>query len=96
MLIYPHKDRILVKPIEVENKSAGGIVLQGELEPPTTGTVIVAPEYGTLPDGTIRDSGIHSGDVVMFGKHVGTEVKHDGEKMLIIREDDVLCKIKES
>lgn len=96
MLLYPHKDRILLKPIQAENKSAGGIVLQGELEPSTTGTVIVPPEYGTLPDGTIRDSGIHAGDVVMFGKHVGTQVKHDGEDMLIIREDDVLCKIKES
>lgn len=96
MNVYPHKDRMLIKPIQHENKSTGGIVLQGKLEPPTSGTVIVPPEYGTLPDGTVRASGIHTGDVVMFGKHVGTEVQHDGEKMLIIREDDVLCKLKES
>ena len=70
--------------------------MQGQLEPPTQGTVIIRPEYGTLPDGTTRDSGIHVGDVVMYGKHVGTQVKHDGKDMLIIREDDVLCLIKES
>lgn len=90
----PHKDRILVKPASVEQKTSGGILLSGKMEAPVTGTVVVPPEYEVLPSGEVRGATICVGDTVLFGKLVGTQISIGGENYLVMREDDILGKVK--
>ena len=91
MKIKPMFDRVLVKMNEAEEKTTGGIILAGaSKEKPQTATVIaVGP--GGLVDGNQVEMIVKEGDQVMLEKYAGTEVIVDGEKMIIIRQNDIIA-----
>jgi chaperonin GroES len=91
MKIRPLGDRILLKRIEEEQKSKGGIVIPDTAkEKPQEGKVIAVGKGRMLEDGKIVPLEVKQGDRVLFGKYSGTEVKLVGEEHLIVREDDIL------
>ena len=95
MAIVPLGDRVLIKPLETEEKTKGGIVLPDTAkEKPQEGEVIAVGKGKTLDDGTVRPLEVKVGDKVLYGKYAGTEIKIDGEEHLIAREDDILAIIK--
>jgi chaperonin GroES len=88
--IRPLHDRVIVKRIEEEEKTKGGIIIPDTAkEKPQEGRV-VAVGPGKNDDGKIIPLGVKAGDKVLFGKYSGTEIKLDGEEHLIMREDDIL------
>lgn len=88
--IRPLYDRIVVKAIEDEGKTAGGIIIPDTAkEKPQQGKVIAVGE-GRHEDGKVIPMDVKPGDRVLYGKYAGTEIKVDGEEHLILREDDVL------
>ncbi len=92
MNIRPLHDRIIVKRIQEEEKTKGGIFIPDSAkEKPVEGEVLAVGNGKVLDDGTVRKLEIKVGDRVLFGKYSGTEVKLDGEERLIMREDDILC-----
>jgi chaperonin GroES len=89
--IKPLYDRVLVKRLESEQKSAGGIIIPDTAQEKTQyGTVIAAGEGKLVADGSIRPLKVKQGDKVIFGKFSGTEVKFEGEEFLILREEELL------
>ena len=91
MKIKPMFDRVLVKMNEAEEKTTGGIILAGaSKEKPQTATV-VAVGPGGLVDGNQVEMIVKEGDQVMLEKYAGTEVKVDSEKMIIIRQNDIIA-----
>ena len=91
MKIRPLQDRILVKRVEEEEKSKGGIIIPDTAkEKPQEGKVIAVGNGKVREDGTVQPLGVKKGDRLLFSKYAGTEVNIDGEEHLIIREDDVL------
>ncbi|MCP5057232.1 MAG: co-chaperone GroES [bacterium] len=91
MKIRPLQDRILVKRLDEEEKTAGGIIIPDSAkEKPQEGVVIGAGGGKVREDGTVQPLDVKKGDKVLFSKYAGTEVNLDGEEHLIIREDDVL------
>lgn len=91
MKIKPLGDRILLKRIEEEQKSKGGIVIPDSAkEKPQEGKVVAVGKGRMLEDGKIVPLEVKKGDRVLFGKYSGTEVKLVGEEHLIVREDDIL------
>merc|ERR1711976_618486 len=85
MSIRPLHDRVLVRRAEEETKSAGGIVLPGSAqEKPMQGEIIAVGKGKILTDGSIRLLDVKVGDKVLFGKYSGTEVKLDGEELLMM------------
>jgi chaperonin GroES len=89
--IRPLQDRILVKRIEEEAKTAGGIIIPDTAkEKPQEGKVIAVGNGKLLDDGKVHPLDVKKGDRVLFSKYGGTEVQVDGEEHLIIREDDIL------
>ena len=94
MAIQPLGDRVLVKPLEMEEKTKGGIVLPDTAkEKPQEGEVIAVGAGKRLEDGKIAALEVKKGDKILFGKYAGTEVKVDGEEQLIMREEDILAVI---
>ena len=95
MKVVPLNDKIVVKRLEAEEKTAGGIVLPDTAkEKPQRGTVIAAGS-GTVKDGGTRvPLDVKAGDVILFGKYGGQEIKLDGDEYLIMREDEVLAVIE--
>ena len=92
MKIRPLHDRILVKRIEEEAKSKGGIIIPDTAkEKPQEGKVIAVGKGKVTDDGELRPLDVHKGDRILFGKYSGTEIQLEGEEHLIIREDDVLA-----
>ena len=92
MKVRPLHDRILVKRVEEEKKSKGGIIIPDTAkEKPQEGRVVAVGNGKVLEDGTSRALEVSKGDRVLFGKYTGTEVNIDGEEHLIIREEDVLA-----
>jgi chaperonin GroES len=92
MKIRPLHDRLLVKRIEEEEKSKGGIIIPDTAkEKPQEGKVIAAGKGKVNEDGDLRPLEVQKGDRILFGKYAGTEVQLEGEEHLIIREDDVLA-----
>jgi chaperonin GroES len=92
MKIRPLHDRILVKRIEEEAKSKGGIIIPDTAkEKPQEGKVIAVGKGKLDDEGKLRPLEVHKGDRILFGKYSGTEIKLEGEEHLIIREDDVLA-----
>jgi chaperonin GroES len=88
--IRPLHDRVIVKRIDEEEKSSGGIIIPDTAkEKPQQGKVIAAGR-GRREDGKVIALDVKAGDVVLFGKYAGTEVKLDGTEHLILREDDIL------
>ena len=91
MAFRPLGDRVLVKRVEEEEKTKGGIIIPDSAkEKPIEGMVVAVGNGKVLEDGTVRKLDIKPGDRVLFGKYSGTEVKLDGEEALILREDDIL------
>ena len=95
MKIRPLHDRVIVRRMEEERTSAGGIVIpDAAAEKPIKGEVIAAGNGKILENGEIRALDIKAGDKVLFGKYSGTEVKVDGEELLVMKEDDIMAVIE--
>jgi chaperonin GroES len=91
MKIRPLSDRILVKRLEEERKTASGIVIPDTAaEKPDQGEVIAVGNGKILEDGKVRPPEVKKGDKVLFGKYAGQTVKVKGEELLVIREEDVM------
>jgi len=91
MKIRPLYDRVLVKRMEEETKTSGGIVLPGTAaEKPMRGEVVSAGKGKRLESGEVVPLDVKVGDTVLFGKYSGTEIKELGEGMLVMREEDIM------
>ncbi|GGI92798.1 co-chaperone GroES [Legionella impletisoli] len=91
MKIRPLHDRVVVRRLEEELKTAGGIVIPDSAkEKPMQGEVVAVGAGKVLENGDVRALAVKSGDVVLFGKYSGTEVKIDGQELVVMREDDIM------
>ena len=91
MTVKPLHDRVLVKRIEEENKTAGGIIIpDNSKEKPAQGEVVSVGSGYINQDGSRRALDVKEGDKVLFGKYSGSEVKMDGHDFLIMKEDEIL------
>jgi len=91
MGIRPLQDRVIVKRLEEEQKTKGGIIIPDTAkEKPIEGKVIAVGNGKVLEDGKVRPLDIKKGDTILFSKYAGTEIKIDGEEHLIMREEDIL------
>ncbi len=91
MSIRPLHDRVLVKRMEDETKSAGGILIPDNAkEKPSRGEILAVGNGKHLDNGDVRPLEVKVGDKVLFGKYAGNEVKVDGEELLVMREDDIV------
>jgi len=92
MNVKPLQDRVLVKRLEHEAKTPGGIIIPDTAkEKPQEGKVIAVGPGKTFDNGTLRTPAVKPGDKILFGKYAGSEVKIDGEEHIILREDDILA-----
>lgn len=92
--LRPLDDRIVVRRLEAEEKTAGGIILPDNAkEKPQRGEVVTAGPGKLLDSGKRATPDVQAGDTVLFGKYSGTEVKVDDEEYLIMRENDILAKL---
>jgi len=95
MKIRPLHDRVIVKRMEEERTSPGGIVIpDSATEKPIKGKIIAVGNGKILENGDVRKLDLKKGDTVLFGKYSGTEVKVDGEELLVMKEDDVMAVIE--
>ena len=95
MNIRPLHDRVVVKRKEEERTSPGGIVIPDTAaEKPIRGEVTAVGNGKITEDGTVRPLDVKVGDNVLFGKYSGTEVKVEGEELLVMREDDIMALIE--
>ncbi|HET8723349.1 MAG TPA: co-chaperone GroES [Anaeromyxobacteraceae bacterium] len=91
MKIRPLQDRVIVKRVEEEEKTKGGIIIPDSAkEKPAEGKVIAVGKGKVGEDGKLQPLDVKPGDRILFSKYAGTEVKVDGEETLIMREDDIL------
>lgn len=91
MKIRPLHDRVVVRRMEEERTSAGGIVLpDSATEKPMQGEIMAIGAGKHLDNGDVRALAVKVGDLVLFGKYSGTEVKVDGEELVVMREDDIM------
>ena len=91
MKIRPLHDRVIVKRVAEETTTAGGIVLPGSAaEKPSEGEVLAVGNGKLLDNGEVRALELKVGDKVLFGKYSGTEVKVDGEDLIVMREEDIM------
>jgi len=95
MNLRPLHDRVVIKRVEEETKSPGGIVLPGAAaEKPSRGTVMAVGRGKLLDNGEVRPLDVKVGDYILFGKYSGSEVKIDGEELIIMREDEIMAVIE--
>ncbi len=95
MKIRPLHDRVIVRREEEDRMSAGGIVIpDSAAEKPIQGKVTAIGKGRCLESGEVRPVDVKVGDRVLFGKYSGTEVKLDGEELLVMREEDIIAVIK--
>ena len=91
MAFRPLHDRVLVRRVENEMKTAGGIIIPDTAqEKPSEGEIIAAGSGTKATDGKVTPLDVKAGDKVLFGKWSGTEIKVDGEELLIMKESDIL------
>ena len=96
MNIRPLHDRVVVSRLEEEKTSAGGIVLpDSATEKPSRGKIIAVGNGKITDSGEVRALDVKVGDTVLFGKYSGTEVKVDGDELLVMREDDIMAVIED-
>ena len=96
MKLRPLHDRVLVKRVKEEEKTKGGIIIPDTAkEKPIEGEVVAVGNGKVLEDGTVKKLDVKVGDRVLFGKWSGTEVKIDGQELLIMKESDVMGVIEE-
>lgn len=92
MNVKPLADRVIVKPLEAEEKTAGGIIIPDNAkEKPQKGEVVAVGEGKIADSGQKIEMSLKAGDKVLYGKYSGTEVSIDGDDLLIMRESDVLA-----
>ena len=95
MKLKPLGDRLIVKPIEEEETTASGIVLPDTAkEKPQKGKVVAVGDGAVKEDGSRQPIDVSEGDEVLYSKYGGTEIKVDGEDLLVLRESDVLAKVQ--
>ncbi len=95
MKLKPLNDRVLVKRLESEEKTAGGLYIPDTAkEKPSRGVVVAAGPGKRADDGKLLATTVKAGDTVLFSKYAGTEIKLDGEEHLVMREDDILAIIE--
>jgi len=91
MAFRPLHDRVLVRRIEAEEKTAGGIIIPDSAqEKPSEGVIVAVSSGAKAEDGAVTPLDVKEGDRVLFGKWGGTEVKIDGEDLLIMKESDIM------
>lgn len=91
MAFRPLHDRVLVRRIEADEKTAGGIIIPDSAkEKPSEGEIVSVGSGAKAEDGTVTPLDVKAGDRVLFGKWSGTEVKLDGEDLLIMKESDIM------
>ena len=91
MKFRPLGDRVLVRRVEEATKTAGGIIIpDSATEKPQEGKVVAVGSGAIKDDGSVRKLDVKKGDKVLFGKWGGTEVKIDGEDLLIMKESDIM------
>ena len=91
MAFRPLHDRVLVRRIEAEEKTAGGIIIPDSAkENPSEGEIVAVGAGAKAEDGTVTPLDVKAGDRVLFGKWSGTEIKLDGEDLLIMKESDIM------
>jgi chaperonin GroES len=92
MKLRPLHDRVIIKREAEERKSPGGIVIPDTAtEKPTYGKVLAVGNGKLLDNGTVRALDVKVGDKILFGKYSGTEVKLDGEEVVVMREEDIMA-----
>ena len=95
MKIRPLHDRVIVKRLEEERTSPGGIVIPDTAaEKPMQGKIVAVGKGKILEDGQVRPLDVKVGDKILFGKWSGTEVKMDGEELVVMREEDVMAVVE--
>ena len=95
MNIRPLHDRVIVRRKEEERTTAGGIVIPDTAtEKPSMGEILAAGNGKVTDSGDVRALEVKVGDIVYFGKYSGTEIKVDGEELLIMREDDIIAVVE--
>ncbi|MDQ2696249.1 MAG: co-chaperone GroES [Pseudomonadota bacterium] len=95
MNIRPLHDRVIIRREEEETTSPGGIVLPGSAaEKPSRGKVIAVGRGKILENGEVRPLDVQVGDKVLFGKYSGSEVKVDGEQLIVMREEEIMAIIE--
>jgi chaperonin GroES len=93
--IRPLHDRVVVRRLEEERTTAGGIVIpDSATEKPMRGEIIAVGAGKTLDNGDTRTLAVNVGDVVLFGKYSGTEIKLNGQELVVMREDDIMAVIE--
>ncbi len=97
MHFRPLHDRVVVRRIEAEEKTSGGIIIPDTAkEKPQEGEVIAVGPGARAEDGTVTALDVQAGDRILFGKWSGTEVRIDGEELLIMKESDILGVIEQA
>lgn len=92
MSIKPLHDRVVVRRTDAETTTKGGIVLPGSAaEKPNHGEVVAVGPGATLDNGDVRPLAVAVGDRVLFGKYSSSEIEHEGDKLLILKESDILA-----
>jgi chaperonin GroES len=95
MKLRPLHDRVIVKRVEEERTTPGGIVIpDSATEKPIRGEILAVGNGKILENGEVRALDLKVGDTVLFGKYSGTEVKVDGDELLVMREDDIMAVIE--
>ncbi len=95
MKIRPLHDRVIVKRMEEERTSPGGIVIpDAATEKPIKGEVVAVGNGKVLENGDVRALDVKAGDTVLFGKYAGTEVKVEGDELLVMKEDDIMAVVE--
>ena len=91
MNIRPLHDRVVIKRLDEERTSAGGIVIpDSAAEKPVRGTVVAVGNGKMLADGKVVPLAVKKGDTVVFGKYSGTEIKLNGQEVIVMREEDIM------
>jgi len=95
MKIRPLHDRVIIKRLEEDRTSPGGILIPDTAaEKPVQGKVVAVGKGKILEDGSVRALDVKVGDKILFGKYSGTEVKVDGDDLVVMREEDVMAVIE--
>ena len=96
MKIRPLHDRVIIRRLEEERKSAGGIVIPDTAaEKPVRGEIVAVGNGKILDNGDVRPLDVKVGNKVLFGKYSGTEVKVEGEELVVMREDDIMAVLED-
>jgi chaperonin GroES len=95
MKLRPLHDRVIIKRLDTERKTASGIVIpENAAEKPDQGEILAVGNGKILEDGSVRPIGVHVGEKVLFGKYSGQTVKVDGDELLVMREEDIMAVVE--